>query len=77
MARVAAWSRGVLIALTLDDAPRIAAVVIFVATYVVIAIGKLPRFQLDRAGAALLGATLMVACGANRFHSSSPLLGKA
>jgi di/tricarboxylate transporter len=32
--------------------------------YVVIAIGKLPRFQLDRAGAALLGATLMVACGA-------------
>jgi len=59
-----AWSRGVLIALTLDDAPRIAAVVIFVATYVVIAIGKLPRFQLDRAGAALLGASLMVACGA-------------
>ena len=59
-----AWSRGLLAAITLDDAPRIAAVVIFIATYVVIAIGKLPRFQLDRAGAALLGATLMVACGA-------------
>ena len=59
-----AWSRGVLTALTLDDAPRIAAVIIFIATYVVIAIGQLPRFQLDRTGAALLGATLMVACGA-------------
>jgi MFS family permease len=44
-----AWSRGVLTALTWDDAPRIAAVIIFLATYVVIAIGKLPRFQLDRA----------------------------
>ena len=53
-----------LAALTLDDAPRIAAVVIFLATYLVIAIGKLPRFQLDRTGAALLGAALMVACGA-------------
>src|SRR5882757_6212006 len=53
-----AWSRSLLAALTLDDAPRIAAVVIFIATYVVIAIGKLPRFQLDRTGAALLGATL-------------------
>ena len=53
-----------LTALTWADAPRIGAVVIFVATYVVIAIGKLPRFQLDRVGAALLGATLMVACGA-------------
>src|SRR5712691_1186656 len=59
-----AWSRGLVAALTLDDAPRIAAVIIFIATYVVIAIGKLPRFQLDRTGAALLGATLMIACGA-------------
>jgi hypothetical protein len=32
-----AWSRGLLGALTLDDAQRIAAVVIFIATYVVIA----------------------------------------
>ena len=59
-----AWSHSLLAALTLDEAPRIAAVVIFIATYFVIAIGKLPRFQLDRTGAALLGATLMVACGA-------------
>jgi Na+/H+ antiporter NhaD/arsenite permease-like protein len=41
----------------------IAALLIFAATYVVIAIGKLPGYRLDRAGAALLGASLMVAFG--------------
>ncbi|HEY1259070.1 MAG TPA: anion transporter [Stellaceae bacterium] len=40
-----------------------AAVAIFVATYAVIAIGRLPGFYLDRAGAALLGASLMIATG--------------
>ncbi|HEY3911209.1 MAG TPA: anion transporter [Stellaceae bacterium] len=40
-----------------------AAALIFAATYLVIAIGKLPGFYLDRAGAALLGASLMVAIG--------------
>lgn len=39
------------------------AVAIFIATYLVIAIGKLPPFLIDRAGAALLGASLMVAFG--------------
>jgi Na+/H+ antiporter NhaD/arsenite permease-like protein len=37
-----------------------AAIAVFAATYIVIAIGKLPGFYLDRAGAALLGASLMV-----------------
>jgi Na+/H+ antiporter NhaD/arsenite permease-like protein len=37
---------------------------IFVATYAVIAIGRLPGSRLDRTGAALLGASLMVASGA-------------
>jgi Na+/H+ antiporter NhaD/arsenite permease-like protein len=41
----------------------IPAVVIFVATYVVMAIGRLPGYRLDRAGAALLGASLMVGVG--------------
>jgi Zincin-like metallopeptidase len=41
----------------------IAAIVIFVATYLVIAIGKLPGYQLDRAGAALVGASFMVGAG--------------
>src|SRR5215469_11659874 len=36
---------------------------IFAATYFVIAAGKLPRLRLDRAGAALAGATAMVIAG--------------
>ena len=45
------------------DPMRAAAIAIFAATYLVIAIGKLPGFYLDRAGAALLGASLMVGLG--------------
>jgi Na+/H+ antiporter NhaD/arsenite permease-like protein len=47
-----------------DDATATAAVAIFAATYLVIAVGKLPGYQLDRAGAALLGASLMIGLGA-------------
>ncbi len=43
--------------------PVIPAILIFAATYVVMAVGKLPFYRLDRAGAALLGACLMVAAG--------------
>lgn len=39
------------------------AAVIFAATYLVMALGRLPGFRLDRAGAALLGASLMVGFG--------------
>lgn len=39
------------------------AILIFVGTYLVMAVGKLPGYRLDRAGAALLGACLMVATG--------------
>jgi Na+/H+ antiporter NhaD/arsenite permease-like protein len=39
-------------------------VLIFVFTYATIAFGRLPfRYRLDRPGAALLGASLMLACG--------------
>ncbi|TBW40283.1 anion transporter [Siculibacillus lacustris] len=41
----------------------IAAILIFAVTYLVMAVGKLPGWRLDRAGAALLGAALMVGCG--------------
>jgi Na+/H+ antiporter NhaD/arsenite permease-like protein len=41
----------------------IAAVAIFVATYGVVAVGKIPVYRIDRAGAALLGGALMVATG--------------
>ena len=46
---------------------QIAAILIFAATYLVIALGKLPGFYLDRTGAALLGAALMVGCGVLPF----------
>jgi Na+/H+ antiporter NhaD/arsenite permease-like protein len=66
------------------DAATIAAVAIFAATYLVLAIGKLPGYHLDRAGAALLGASLMVwlgvltldeAYGAIDFDTVALLLG--
>src|SRR5438270_7171133 len=44
--------------------PEGAAIAIFAMTYLVVAIGRLPGFRLDRAGAALVGASLMVAVGA-------------
>jgi Na+/H+ antiporter NhaD/arsenite permease-like protein len=44
--------------------PEVAAIAIFAITYLVVAIGRLPGFRLDRAGAALVGASLMVAVGA-------------
>ena len=37
------------------------AVVIFAGTYLVLAIGRLPGFRVDRTGAAIIGATLVVA----------------
>jgi Na+/H+ antiporter NhaD/arsenite permease-like protein len=46
-----------------DVVPEAAAIVIFAMTYLVLAIGRLPGFWLDRAGAALVGASLMVAVG--------------
>ena len=46
-----------------QDTADIAAVLIFIGTYAVIAIGKLPGSRMDRAGAALLGASLMLATG--------------
>ena len=38
-----------------------AAILIFLGTYLVLAIGRLPGFRVDRTGAAIIGATLMVA----------------
>jgi len=37
------------------------AILVFAATYLVLAIGRLPGFRVDRTGAAIIGATLMVA----------------
>jgi len=42
---------------------KIATVAIFGVTYFAVAIGRLPGFKLDRAGAAFVGASLMIAVG--------------
>ncbi len=66
---VVVYLLGAMLAFLIRSAPyasrptEILAVLVFVATYAVITIGKLPGFQLDRAGAALLGASLMVGVG--------------
>jgi Na+/H+ antiporter NhaD/arsenite permease-like protein len=39
------------------------AVIIFVLTYIVVAIGRVPGLRIDRAGAALVGGSLMLAVG--------------
>jgi Na+/H+ antiporter NhaD/arsenite permease-like protein len=48
----------------LDTLREAAAITVFAMTYLVVAVGRLPGFGLDRAGAALVGASLMVAVGA-------------
>jgi Na+/H+ antiporter NhaD/arsenite permease-like protein len=46
-----------------DETRKIAALAIFVASYLALAIGKIPGLSIDRAGVALVGAGLMVASG--------------
>src|SRR5215831_16062218 len=38
-----------------------AAILVFVLTYLVLAVGRLPGFRVDRTGAAIIGASLMLA----------------
>ena len=47
-----------------------AAVLIFLATYVVLAIGRLPGFRVDRTGACIIGASLMIAFGVLDLHQA-------
>ena len=51
-------------------AQRIAAATIFVASYLALAIGKVPGLAIDRAGVALVGACLMVASGAMKLEDA-------
>jgi Na+/H+ antiporter NhaD/arsenite permease-like protein len=46
-----------------EAARRVAAIGIFAASYLALAIGKVPGLSIDRAGVALVGACLMVASG--------------
>jgi Na+/H+ antiporter NhaD/arsenite permease-like protein len=43
---------------------KLAAILIFALTYLVLAIGRLPGFRIDRTGAAIIGASLMVGVNA-------------
>jgi len=45
------------------DLQSVLATVVFILTYVVLAIGRFPGLRIDRTGAALIGASLMVALG--------------
>ena len=47
----------------MPDLTLIATVTIFIATYAVVGVGKVPVYRIDRAGAALLGGSLMLAIG--------------
>src|ERR1700741_2554367 len=47
-----------------EDAPCTAAAGIFVTSYIALAFGRIPGLAIDRAGVALVGASLMVLCGA-------------
>jgi len=46
----------------LSDAQHVAAYIIFLASYLVFAIGKFPGLKIDRPGAAIIGAVAMIAC---------------
>ena len=48
-------------AIALTDTALIAAYIIFIASYLVFALGKFPGFKIDRPGAAIIGAVAMVA----------------
>lgn len=47
-----------------------AALVIFAATYLVLAVGRLPGLRVDRTGAAIIGAALMIGAGALTFEEA-------
>src|SRR5258706_13617895 len=47
----------------MPDLKLVATVTIFIATYAVVAVGKVPVYRIDRAGAALLGGSLMLGIG--------------
>jgi Na+/H+ antiporter NhaD/arsenite permease-like protein len=46
------------------DGRKVAALAIFVGSYLALAVGRVPGLSIDRAGIALVGASLMVASGA-------------
>src|SRR5262249_20688753 len=60
--------------IAMPDLTLIATVTIFIATYAVVAVGKVPVYRIDRAGAALLGGSLIIAMAAT-FAGNFTLVG--
>jgi len=54
----------------MSSATVVVTVAIFAAVYAVIALGRMPWLKLDRPGAVLCGAVLMVACGSLSFDQA-------
>jgi Na+/H+ antiporter NhaD/arsenite permease-like protein len=52
------------------DFGGIAAMVIFASSYTALAVGRVPGLELDRTAIALVGAALMVVCGALPLHEA-------
>ena len=63
-AKRASYHRACLSPAALSEFTRLAAYVIFLCSYLVFALGKFPGMKIDRPGAAIIGAVLMVAFGA-------------
>src|SRR5947209_13016266 len=58
----------------MSELATIAAYSVFVASYVVFALGKFPGMKIDRPGAAIIGAVLMFMTGAVRVENSLRLI---
>src|SRR5215472_1692539 len=54
----------------MSEIARISTYLIFIASYVVFALGKFPGMKIDRPGAAIIGAVLMFATGAVRASNA-------
>src|SRR5712692_12013397 len=59
---------------TMSELATIATYSVFVASYVVFALGKFPGMKIDRPGAAIIGAVLMFMTGAVRVENSLRLI---
>jgi Na+/H+ antiporter NhaD/arsenite permease-like protein len=58
----------------MSDLATIATSSVFIASYVVFALGKFPGLKIDRPGAAIVGAVLMFATGSVRAHHALYLI---
>src|SRR5207237_5384404 len=58
----------------MSDLATIATYSVFIASYIVFALGKFPGMKIDRPGAAIIGAVLMFTTGAVRANNALYLI---